>query len=129
MCSGVEYHDIVVSNQYNVFYILIIYIISQLEKFYKISIYKSQNYTPEDIADIVGIPAYILKTKIFTVLKSPHVNKTAQEHFEFDYHTKYLKIYSDITGYPISQLAKSLPKKLLFLVAPATFFAFLIPFK
>jgi ribosomal protein S10 len=37
---------------------------------------------------------FFKKTKIFTVLKSPHVNKTAQEHFEFDYYTKYFKIYS-----------------------------------
>lgn len=43
------------------------FIISQLEKFYKISIYKSQKYTPEEIADIVGIPAFILKTKVLTI--------------------------------------------------------------
>jgi DNA polymerase III delta subunit len=46
---------------------LIGFIVSQLEKFYKISIYRAQSYTPEEIADLVGIPPFILKTKIFTV--------------------------------------------------------------
>ena len=32
--------------------------------------------------------------KILTALKSPHVNKTAQEHFEFICYTKHIKIYS-----------------------------------
>lgn len=35
-----------------------------------------------------------VKKKIITVLKSPHVNKTAQETFEFKYHRKMLKIFS-----------------------------------
>lgn len=34
------------------------------------------------------------KNKIFTVLKSPHVNKTAQEHFEQNFYSKKFKIYS-----------------------------------
>lgn len=34
------------------------------------------------------------KNKIFTVLKSPHVNKTAQEHFEQSLYSKKLRIYS-----------------------------------
>ena len=37
----------------------------------------------------------VKKTKVFTVLKSPHVNKTAQEHFEFDYYVKHFKLYSN----------------------------------
>ncbi len=35
-----------------------------------------------------------IKKKIFTVLKSPHVNKTAQEHFEYRLYTHQFKIYS-----------------------------------
>jgi ribosomal protein S10 len=35
-----------------------------------------------------------VKKKIFTVLKSPHVNKTAQEHFEYNLYTKQFKICS-----------------------------------
>ena len=34
------------------------------------------------------------RTKLFTVLKSPHVNKTAQEHFEYTIYTKQFKIHS-----------------------------------
>jgi len=49
------------------YYKFIGFIISQLERFYKISIYRSQNYTPEEIADIIGIPVFILKTKILTL--------------------------------------------------------------
>jgi len=33
------------------------------------------------------------KRKIFTVLKSPHVNKIAQEHFEYNIYKKTLKIH------------------------------------
>lgn len=35
-----------------------------------------------------------IKKKTFTVLKSPHVNKTAQEHFEYRLYTRQFKIYS-----------------------------------
>jgi|AntRauTorckE6833_2_1112554.scaffolds.fasta_scaffold12845_5 ribosomal protein S10 len=34
------------------------------------------------------------KKKSFTVLKSPHVNKTAQEHFEYGLYVKKLKLHS-----------------------------------
>jgi ribosomal protein S10 len=34
------------------------------------------------------------KKKIFTVLKSPHVNKTAQEHFEYGLYVKKIKLHS-----------------------------------
>ena len=33
-------------------------------------------------------------TRIFTVLKSPHVNKTAQEHFEYRLYTRQFKVHS-----------------------------------
>ena len=32
--------------------------------------------------------------KIFTVLKSPHVNKSAQEHFNYKVYSKQFKVYS-----------------------------------
>jgi|TARA_B110000967_G_C18901297_1_gene575456 ribosomal protein S10 len=35
-----------------------------------------------------------VKKKIFTVLKSPHVNKTAQEHFEYSLYTRQFKVHS-----------------------------------
>ena len=44
--------------------------------------------------ELYQINSFLNKTKIMTVLKSPHVNKTAQEHFEFNYYTKHFKIYS-----------------------------------
>ena len=37
---------------------------------------------------------YKTQTSIFTVLKSPHVNKTAQEHFKQCLYTKQFKIQS-----------------------------------
>lgn len=37
------------------------------------------------------------KNKIFTILKSPHVNKTAQEQFKFVYYSKELKLNSSQT--------------------------------
>lgn len=35
------------------------------------------------------------KKKNFTVLKSPHVNKSAQEHFNYTIYSKRIKIYSN----------------------------------
>ena len=35
-----------------------------------------------------------IKKKKFTVLKSPHVNKSAREQFETSFYTKMIKIYS-----------------------------------
>lgn len=35
------------------------------------------------------------KKKKFTVLKSPHVNKTAQEHFNYTLYSKRIKVYSN----------------------------------
>jgi len=43
------------------------FLISQLERYYKISIFRAQNYTAEEIAELVGIPAFILKTKIYPI--------------------------------------------------------------
>ena len=41
---------------------------------------------------------YVFKTKlnkeVFTVLKSPHVNKTAQKHFEINIYSRKINIYS-----------------------------------
>jgi DNA polymerase III delta subunit len=43
------------------------FITSQLDKYYKISVYKAQNLSAEEISEIVGLPAFILKTKVFTI--------------------------------------------------------------
>lgn len=48
-----------------------------------------------------------IKRKIFTVLKSPHVNKTAQEHFEYSIYKKTLKIHS-YKGFLVLRLLKIL---------------------
>jgi DNA polymerase III delta subunit len=42
------------------------FITSQLEKFYKICVYRSKGYSLEDVSDLVGIPGFIIKTKIYT---------------------------------------------------------------
>jgi len=48
-----------------------------------------------------------IKRKIFTVLKSPHVNKTAQEHFEYCIYKKTLKIHT-YKGFLVLRLLKVL---------------------
>lgn len=48
-----------------------------------------------------------IKRKIFTVLKSPHVNKTAQEHFEYSIYKKTLRIHS-YKGFLVLRLLKVL---------------------
>jgi DNA polymerase III delta subunit len=47
---------------------LISTILGNIEKIYKIAVYKGQNKTPEDISEIIGINKFIIKTKYFTVL-------------------------------------------------------------
>ena len=54
-----------------------------------------------EINSLNSFPVYIneinkkkLNKKIFTVLKSPHVNKTAQEQFEIKNYKSFLEIYS-----------------------------------
>ena len=37
---------------------------------YKVAIYKEQNFSREEIADLLGIPVFIVKTKILPVLSS-----------------------------------------------------------
>jgi ribosomal protein S10 len=43
---------------------------------------------------IVHISKSKLNKEVFTVLKSPHVNKIAQEHFELNIYSRKIKIYS-----------------------------------
>ena len=47
---------------------LIHFMINQVEKIYKVAIYKEQGKSPEDIADLVGVPVFIVKTKMISVL-------------------------------------------------------------
>ena len=42
-----------------------------------------------------NVLSFPTKKKIYTVLKSPHVNKTAQEKFKSEIYSKKYKIYSD----------------------------------
>ena len=39
-------------------------------------------------------PAYVTKKTLFSILKSPHVNKTSQEQFDFKVYKITLKIYT-----------------------------------
>lgn len=52
-----------------------------------------------------------IKRKTFTVLKSPHVNKTAQEHFEYSIYKKTLKIHA-YKGFLVLRLLKVLKYKI-----------------
>lgn len=52
-----------------------------------------------------------IKRKTFTVLKSPHVNKTAQEHFEYSIYKKTLKIHS-YKGFLVLKLLKVLKTRM-----------------
>ena len=54
-----------------------------------------------------------IKTKLFTVLKSPHVNKTAQEHFECSIYTKQFKVYSS-KGFLLLIFLKKLKNNIFF---------------
>jgi len=49
---------------------LLFFMISQIERMYKVAIYKEQNFSREEIADLLGIPVFIVKTKILPVLSS-----------------------------------------------------------
>lgn len=51
------------------------------------------------------------KYKTFTVLKSPHINKTAQEHFDYCIYKKTLKIHS-YKGFLVLTLLKLLKYKI-----------------
>jgi len=49
---------------------LLYFMISQIERVYKVAIYKEQNFSREEIADLLGVPVFIAKTKILPVLSS-----------------------------------------------------------
>ena len=51
------------------------------------------------------------KKKIFTALKSPHVNKTAQEHFEYSLYVKKIKLHS-YKGFLLLVFVKNLKNNL-----------------
>lgn len=80
-----------------------------------------KNFLKFLVTEINGLnefPVYInklkkqkLNKKKFTVLKSPHVNKTAQEQFEIRNYTSYLEIYSYSNVFLIF-LIKQISKKL-----------------
>lgn len=47
---------------------LLHFMIGQVSKVYQVAIYKEAGHSPQDIADLMGLPPFILKTKYFTVL-------------------------------------------------------------
>jgi DNA polymerase III delta subunit len=47
---------------------LLHFMLVQVERQYKIAIYKEQGYTAEQVAEIVGVPAFIVKTKLYAML-------------------------------------------------------------
>jgi len=49
---------------------LVHFLIGQIDRIYRVSIYKEQGKSSQDIADLMGLPQFILKTKFFTVLAS-----------------------------------------------------------
>lgn len=51
------------------------------------------------------------KNKFITILKSPHVNKTAQEQFEFKFFTTQIVLYSLSTSFLCFMILKRVLKK------------------
>ena len=47
---------------------LLHFLISQVEKLYKVAIYREQKKDTEEIADLINLPRFILQTKYYTVL-------------------------------------------------------------
>lgn len=47
---------------------LLHFLISQVEKLYKVSIYKEQKKSADEISDIIGIPKFIVQTKFYTAI-------------------------------------------------------------
>jgi DNA polymerase III delta subunit len=47
---------------------LLHFMIAQVEKAHKVAIYKEQGMSADQVGEILGVPAFIVKTKLFTVL-------------------------------------------------------------
>jgi DNA polymerase III delta subunit len=47
---------------------LLHFLIGQVEKLYKVSIYREQKKTADEIAEIIGIPKFIVQTKFYTAI-------------------------------------------------------------
>lgn len=47
---------------------LLHFLIGQVEKLYKVTIYREQKKTADEIADIIGIPKFIVQTKFYTAI-------------------------------------------------------------
>jgi DNA polymerase III delta subunit len=47
---------------------LLHFIIGQFEKLYKVTIYKEQKKSAEEISDIIGVPKFIVQTKLYTAI-------------------------------------------------------------
>ena len=77
------------------------FLILQINSKNKFSYKKFMKFLVTEINSLNSFPVYVneiskkkLNKKIFTVLKSPHVNKTAQEQFEIKNYKSFLEIYS-----------------------------------
>jgi len=47
---------------------LLHFMIGQVERVYKVAVYKEQGLKAEEVGEIIGVPTFIVKTKLFTVL-------------------------------------------------------------
>lgn len=47
---------------------LVHFMIGQVERAYKVAIFKEQGMTAEQVGEIIGVPSFIVKTKLFTIL-------------------------------------------------------------
>lgn len=47
---------------------LLHFMIGQVDRVYRVAVYKEQGMTPEEVAELIRVPAFIVKTKILTVL-------------------------------------------------------------
>lgn len=64
------------------------------KKAYKCKIIKKKYILKKKINGLLNYSQQKQKRKVFTTLKSPHVNKTAQEHIEYRFFSKCINIFS-----------------------------------
>ena len=94
------------------------FLILQINSKNKFSYRKFMKFLVTEINSLNSFPVYVnkinkekLNKKVFSVLKSPHVNKTAQEQFEIKNYKSFLEIYSYSSIFLLF-LIKKISKKL-----------------
>lgn len=80
---------------------LLHFMIGQIEKVYKVAVYKEQGLGHDDIGDLIGVPSFIVKTKLFTALS-------------FYGKTKLLLLYDLLNKLDVELRTTKYPKDIVF---------------